>query len=124
MTGDVPGEIAAAAVPPAVRVRFGRQAGALAVIRQHAVGLEREQVLSIELLRVFERPARQADGAQGESAGPEDDALAVPCSGFARSGKGKPSEQRHGARAKTELEGVAAGERHTEPPSGRRATGL
>ena len=124
MTGDVPGEIAAAAVPPAVRLRLGRQAGALAVIGQHAVGLEREQVLPIELLRMFERPARQADGAQGERAGPEDDALAVPCSGFARSRNGKPSEQRRGARAKTELEGVAAGERHTEPPSGRRATGL
>ena len=80
MTGDVPGEIAAAAVPPAVRLRLGRQAGALPIIGQHAVGLEREQVLSIELLRVLERAAGQADGGQRECASTGDGRPQVVCS--------------------------------------------
>src|SRR5207302_7908679 len=55
MTGDVPGEIAPAAVPPAVRLGFRREAGALAGIRQHAGGPEGEPGWPIGLLRAVER---------------------------------------------------------------------
>src|SRR5205823_13791338 len=117
MTSDVPGEIAPAAVPPAVRLCFRREAGALPVIRQHAVGLEREQVLPIELLRVLERPARQADRAQGEGAGPADAPLRdAPWGRCLRGRHGYAAQQRYGTRSKTEPEGAAARERHAEPP--------
>src|SRR5205823_7495526 len=95
-------------------------AGALPIIGQHAVGLEREQVLSIELLRVLERTAGQADGGQREGAGPEGGTVAwTPGKRALQDRERQAAQQRQGTRSETELEGVAAGERHVEPPSER-----
>ena len=48
-------------VPAAVRLGLLRQSGAHAVERQHPVGLERQQIRRVDLLRVLERSAGDAD---------------------------------------------------------------
>ena len=58
MPRDVAGEVAAASVPTAVRLRLRLQPRTFAEVRQHAVGLELEQIFLVELLGVFERPSR------------------------------------------------------------------
>ena len=60
MSGDVPGEISSAAVPAGVRLRLLRQTGAHAIERHHAVGLEREQIFRVGVLRELERSAGDA----------------------------------------------------------------
>jgi len=70
VAGDMAGEVVAVAVPALVWLRFRGQARPLAVEREHAVGLEMEQVLRVQVLRVFERPAREPHG--GERQRPRD----------------------------------------------------
>ena len=61
MAGDVSGELAAVGVPAGVALGLLRQARALAVEREHAIGIERQQVGRVEILRLLERPAGQAN---------------------------------------------------------------
>ena len=61
MAGDVAGELAAVGVPAGVALGLLRQAGALAIEREHAIGLERQQVGRVEVLRVLERAAGEPD---------------------------------------------------------------
>ena len=70
VAGDMAGEVVAVAVPALVRLRFRGQARPLAVEREHPVGLEMEQVLRVQVLRVFERPAGEPHG--GERQRPRD----------------------------------------------------
>ena len=58
------GKVLAAAVPAAVGLRLGLQAGADAKESQHAVGLELEEVPGVQLLGVLQRPAGQAHRRQ------------------------------------------------------------
>jgi hypothetical protein len=70
MAGDVAGEVVAVAVPAAVRLCFRGQARALAVEREHPIGLEREQVLGVQVLGALERPAGDPHGRERQ--GPRD----------------------------------------------------
>ena len=69
MAGDVAGEIAIVAVPAAIGRRLRLESGALAVEGEHAVGLEGEQILRVEVLRLFQRTARQAYRAERQRTG-------------------------------------------------------
>jgi hypothetical protein len=55
------GELSPAAVPAAVAgFSFRFETGALPEIKEHAIGLEAEQILSVEVLRVLEWSASKA----------------------------------------------------------------
>ena len=64
MSGDVSGQLPAVGIP--ARVAFGllRQAGALAIEGEHAIGIERQQVRGVEILRVLERTAGEPNGVE------------------------------------------------------------
>ena len=64
MTGDVSGEISTIAIPARITLRFWFEARALAVIREHAIRLEREQVCRIEILSAFEWSTGQPNGRE------------------------------------------------------------
>ncbi len=66
---DVSGEIAAVAVPSRVAGCFGRQARTDPVVRQHPVGIEREQVLHVLLLRVLQWSTREPHVGQRHGTG-------------------------------------------------------
>jgi hypothetical protein len=68
MAGDVSGELTAVRIPAGIAFRLLRQAGALPVERQHAIGIERQQVGRVEILRFLERTAGQSN--RGERQGP------------------------------------------------------
>jgi len=65
---DVTGQLASRAIPPVVALGLRLEAGALAEEGHHAVGLERQQVLRVEVLRTPEGAAGEAD--VGEREGP------------------------------------------------------
>src|SRR2546429_5819454 len=71
MARDVSREIAAAAVPAVIRLRPARESGALAVIGQHAIGLELQQVTGDQILGVLERAAVQTHRVERERSRPE-----------------------------------------------------
>jgi hypothetical protein len=58
MPRNVTRELPAGSVPATVRLGFGLQARALTKKGEHAVGLEFEEILGVEILRDFERPTR------------------------------------------------------------------
>ena len=64
-----PVRLLAVAVPAAVGLGFGVQAGPDAEARQHAVRLQLQQVGGVEVLGVLERPAGQAHGRQRQRPG-------------------------------------------------------
>ncbi len=66
--GDVARQLTAAAVPAAVPVGLRLEARGLAQERHHAIRLERQQVLRVEILRALERPAGQPDVAKRQRA--------------------------------------------------------
>ena len=57
MAGNVAGQVPASAIPSGVRFSFLRKAGADAVVREHPVWLELQQVFRGDVLRTFERTA-------------------------------------------------------------------
>src|SRR5581483_1009739 len=72
MPGDVPGELAALAIPSAVTLLgFWFQPRATTQIKEHAVGFELEQVIRIEILCVFQWSARQPHIRQRQRPGGE-----------------------------------------------------
>ena len=118
MTGDVTGEVPAVPVPAAVRLGLRLEAGAVPVIRQHPVGLEREQITGVQLLGVLERSRQQPDGAQGERPGLDDCRCAgAGCSGLRLGHERWAAQQRQGPCPQTELDGAAARQGHLRPPS-------
>ena len=53
MAGDVPGQLAAVGVPAGVALGLLRlEAGALAIEGEHAIGIERQQIRGVEILRL------------------------------------------------------------------------
>ena len=64
VASDVAREVAAIPVPAAVPLCPRRETGPVAVVREHPVGLQLEQVAGVQVLRVLERSAGEADGAQ------------------------------------------------------------
>jgi hypothetical protein len=64
----VSGEVSSVAIPAAVRLRLRHETRALPVEREHAIGLELQQVLRVQLLRALQRTAGQAHGRQGQRA--------------------------------------------------------
>jgi hypothetical protein len=62
--GDVAGEVPPVAIPAPVGLGAWRKAGALPVERQHAIGLQREEVLRRRVLRPLQRAPRQAHGGE------------------------------------------------------------
>lgn len=64
MPRDVAGEVAAAAVPSGVGLGLLGETGLHAVVGQHAVRLESEQVRRREILRALERAAGDADAIE------------------------------------------------------------
>ena len=79
MPGDVAGELPAVAVPAGVARRLRLEPGALAVERQHAIRLEREQVGGVEILRVLERPAGQPHRRQRQRRATSGFAIVIRC---------------------------------------------
>src|SRR6185437_652754 len=71
VTRDVAREISAAAVPSTIRLCPWREAGVLAVVRQHTIRLQLDQVPDVGVLRLFERATEQADAAEREGPGGE-----------------------------------------------------
>src|SRR5438105_12587830 len=71
MARDVSREVAAAAVPAVIRLRLARESGALAVIGQHAIGLELQQVTGDQILGVLERAGVQTHRVERERSRPE-----------------------------------------------------
>ena len=92
MARNVAGEVAAVSVPAAVGFGLGLEAGPFAVVGQHPVGLELEQVAGAQLLRVLERAAGEPHGAQGERSGFHDRGVE-----HARCGDGLRAEQHRAA---------------------------
>ena len=68
VAGDVSGEVAVVAVPAAVGLRLRLEAGTLPIERQHPIGLEREEVRCVEILRALERSAGEAHRVQRQRA--------------------------------------------------------
>ncbi len=64
MSRDVPGQLPAVGVPARVAFGFLRQVRALAIEREHAIGIERQEIRGVEILRVFERTAGEPHGRQ------------------------------------------------------------
>ena len=125
MAGDVAREIPAAAVPAPVGLRLRLEPRALAIVRQHPVGLERQQVLAIQILRVLQRPTCQPDGRQGQRAGLETRGVrGAGRAGGLRGDDPGATEQVQRTGAEAELERVTARERHGRPPrfTGRSPT--
>src|SRR5438132_4972968 len=109
MARDVSREVAAAAVPTVIRLRLARESGALAVIGQHAIGLELQQVTGDQILGVLERPALQTHRVERERTRPEAVGSSATAGGTPRPGQeGRGSAQRQRAGAETELDGAAA----------------
>src|SRR5436190_7294913 len=120
MARDVAGEIAAAAVPAVVRFRFARESGALAIVGEHPVRIEPQQVARHQLLRVLERPAREPYRRQGERPGADRAPPRLTSRarrGGERLGEPPPREERRRASAEAELQGVTARQRHGHPPA-------
>src|SRR5438094_1134326 len=118
MARDVAGEIAAAAVPAVVRFRFARESGALAIVGEHPVRIEPQQVARHQLLRVLERPAREPYRRQGERPGADRARLTKRAPrGGERLGEPPAREERRRAGAEAELQGVTARQRHGHPPA-------
>jgi hypothetical protein len=110
MARDVSCEVAAAAVPAVVRLRLALEAGTLAVIGEHAIGLELEQVTGDQVLGVLEGPAREADGAQGKRPRPDHVRCADPR--WPDPGEQRKPQQRQRACPEPELDGTATREWH------------
>src|SRR5205807_357982 len=66
MARDVTGQVPAVSVPATVGLGLGLEPGPFAIVREHPVGLELEQVARAELLRVLEGPTREPDGVERE----------------------------------------------------------
>ena len=64
MTGDVPGKIASATIPPFVWRGFWSESCALPIERQHAIRFERQQIRRRQLLRMFERTTGQSHAGE------------------------------------------------------------
>ena len=62
--GDVARQVAAITVPAGVALRFGLQPGALAIKRHHPIRFQLEQIVGIQILRLFEWSACQPHGGQ------------------------------------------------------------
>jgi hypothetical protein len=102
MAGDVASELAAAAVPASVAgVGLGLEAGTLAKVVEHAVGLELEEVVGVEVLRMLERAAGEAHGGQRKRWSGERH-------GFGAGGRGSGGE-REGEREEAEAAGGKGG---------------
>ena len=109
MARDVSREVAAAAVPAVIRLRLARESGALAVIGQHAIGLELQQVTGDQILGVLERAAVQPHRVERERSRPEAVRSSATVGGTPRPGQeGRGNEQRQRAGAESELDGAAA----------------
>src|SRR5256886_17307206 len=109
MARDVSREVAAAAVPTVIRLRLARESGALAVIGQHAIGLELQQVTGDQILGVLERAAVQTHRVERERSRPE----AVRSSATAGGGPpprpgGRGNEERQGPGGRAGADGRAA----------------
>ena len=74
-------EVAAVPVPAGVRLGLLRQTGPVAIVREHPVGLQLEQVAGVQVLRVLERSAGEADGAQMDRPCLDDIVLEGGCDG-------------------------------------------
>ncbi len=67
MAANMAGELLAVdRIPAAVALGLGLEPGAQAVAGQHAIRLQGEQVLRVEVLGVLERAAGEADRRQGQ----------------------------------------------------------
>ena len=60
MARDVSREIATAAIPATVRFRFRFEPGAQSIKREHAIGIERQQIRCGDLLRMLQRTTGQS----------------------------------------------------------------
>ncbi len=121
MARDVAGEIAAPAVPAVVRFRFARESRAFAIVGEHPVGIESQEVGRHQLLRVLQWPAREPYRRQGER--PSADRAPPRVARRARGSRCRFGERRHWEKrrrpgAETELQSVTARQRHGVPPDG------
>src|SRR5688500_1951701 len=64
MARNVSGELTAVSVPPRVALGLLRQVGALAIEREHAIGIERQEIPGVEILRLFEWTTSEPHGRQ------------------------------------------------------------
>jgi hypothetical protein len=65
MARDVSSQVASGPIPSAVAFRFGLESGMLTKERQHAVGLECQQIFRVGVLGRFEGTSGQPDMIQG-----------------------------------------------------------
>src|SRR5437764_7483567 len=59
MSRDMPSQISTVSIPATVARRLRFQPGALAVIGQHSIRLELEQIIDVQILRMLQRPTGQ-----------------------------------------------------------------